>query len=1515
MSKDGIGNAEVGKGQESSTLTSKVGAALVVGAGIAGIQSALEMAEAGFKVYLLDRAPAIGGVMAMLDKTFPTNDCSMCILAPKLVGTGRHPNIEIISGAELVSLEGEPGNFTARVVKRPRYVILDKCTGCLDCTKVCPVQVPDTYNQGLSKRRAVYKLFAQAIPNAVAIDKNEHRAPCRLACPAGVNAQGYVALIRERKFKEGYELVRERLPFVGICGRVCHHPCEEKCNRKDVEEPVAIRTLKRFLADWALKNGPIPYKVEGGMRNAEKGERVAVIGSGPAGLTCALDLRLKGYSVTVFEASEAPGGMMRWGIPMYRLPREVLDSEVQAILDTGVELKLNSPINTTDELKGLLRNGYKAVFVALGCSRSRTLKIPGMELQGVLHGIEFLREVNSGTGQQPNFSNKRVVVIGGGNVAVDCALCARRLGAQEVTMVCLERLEEMPAHKWEIEEAVLEGVKIMPSWGPKAIKGENGQVAGLDTVYCTSVFDEHHRFNPRFDEEKTGFVPSEVIILAIGQEVAGDGFEGIERGPLATFKVDPVTLMVPGMPGVFAGGDARRGPASVIEAVADGHEAAISIDRFIRGEDLAAGRPEPKPEPATLEESGAARSEIKKTPRLREPALEVAKRESNFQEINLGFEEEDAVKEARRCLDCGVCSECFQCVAACEAKAIDHTDTVQEIKLKVGAVVLAGGFKEFKPLSAEWGYGKLPNVVTALEFERILSATGPYQGQVCRPGDGKPPKKIAWIQCVGSRSQERYYCSSVCCMFATKEAVIAQEHCGGDLECHIYYIDMRCFGKGFERYYERARKEYGVVYRRCRVAKVTQSPDDSQNLIVTYEDEEGRLQDEVYDLVVLSSAMVADLEFARLCERLGVAVDEQGFIRTDDLYPVVTSRPGVFACGTLVEPKDIPETVTEATGCAGAVAGLLSEARNTLVKRKEYPPQRDVSLEEPRVGVFICNCGINIGGVVRVPEVVEFAKTLPGVVYAEENLFTCSQDTQEKIRRVIAEQRLNRVVVASCTPRTHEPLFQETMAEAGLNPYLFTMANIRDQCSWVHMHIPEEATEKAKDLVRMAVANARRLKPLMPTVVPVVQKALVIGGGLAGMTAALSIAEQGFEVFLVEREKVLGGKLRRIRYNEKGERIENILTRLERNVQTHPKIKVFLGSEVKEVAGYVGNYKSTIQPTADSRPNRAPDSGRQPTVTIEHGVFVVATGAIEYQPKEFLYGEDERVKTQLELEEMIESGSEALKFAKTIAMVQCVGSRDEKHPYCSRICCTEAIKNAIRLKKEDPKRQVVIFYRDIRTYGFKEALYQKARQSGVIFIRFDPEDEVRSLKFERRNGRLHLAAFDPVLGRRVGVDADLLVLSTGVVFNPANRELAQLLKVPLNEDGFFLEAHLKLRPVDFNTAGVFMAGLCHSPRLIDETIAQALAAAARAGGVIGQKEITTQGVVARVKERWCAGCGVCERVCQYEAVRLNPAKGKSEVTAVLCQGCGACAAACPSNAIELQGFESRQLLSMIEAAL
>ncbi|MGQ9554366.1 MAG: FAD-dependent oxidoreductase, partial [Anaerolineae bacterium] len=636
--------------------------------------------------------------------------------------------------------------------------------------------------------------------------------------------------------------------------------------------------------------------------------------------------------------------------------------------------------------------------------------------------------------------------------------------------------------------------------------------------------------------------------------------------------------------------------------------------------------------------------------------------------------------------------------------------------------------------------------------------------------------------------------------------------------------------------------------------------------------------------------------------------------RTDVLTPLSTSRPGIFVCGAFSGPKDIPETVTQASGAAAAAGAVLSQARGTLVKKKEYPAERDIRGQPPRIGVFVCFCGINIGAVVDVPRVVEYAKTLPHVVYAESNLYTCSQDTQERMKEAISEHGLNRVVVASCTPRTHEPLFQETIQEAGLNRYLFEMANIRDQCSWVHMHQPQEATEKAKDLVRMAVAKAQRLEPLRRLSLPVTRAGLVIGGGLAGMTAALALAEQGFDAYLVEREEQLGGMLRRIHYTLAGHQVQEYLRELVERVSNNPRVHVLTGTDIESIAGYVGNFVTTT---------RGNGRGEQ---EIKHGVVILATGAEEYKPKEYLYGKHPQVLTQGELEAMLAAGRIGSAGAQganpvpaSVVMIQCVGSRNEEHPYCSRTCCSEAIKNALKIKEISPQTNVFVLYRDIRTYGLKESYYQKAREVGVIFIRYD-EGAAPKVTTQNLNGKdvLLVRALDPSLGEELLIDADLVVLSVATVPRPDNRALAQMLKVPLNEDGFFLEAHAKLRPVDFATEGVFVCGLAHSPKSIEESIAQAQAAASRAGIVLAKETIEAEGIVPTVNTARCTACGLCELICAYKAVEVTVVDKRrgtkaAQVNEALCKGCGACAAGCRSGAIDLRGFSDQQVLATIYA--
>lgn len=996
-----------------TTKTDKVGAVLVVGSGIAGIQASLDLAESGYYVYLVEKKPAIGGTMPMLDKTFPTNDCSMCILSPKLVECGRHLNIESMTNSEVLDIQGEPGRFKVTIKKRARYVDPEKCTGCGSCAEECPIDVKDLFNQGLSERKAIYKLYAQAYPNAYAIDKDE-------------------------------------------------------------------------------------------------------------------------------------------------------------------------------------------------------------------------------------------------------------------------------------------------------------------------------------------------------------------------------------------------------------------------------------------------------------------------------------------------CIECMACVDACQSGAIDHEMEDEVVEVEVGSVILAPGFDAFEAGNLfYYGYGKYPNVLTSLEFERVLSASGPFGGHLVRPSDHKEPKKIAWIQCVGSRNcrLDHGYCSSVCCMYAIKEAVIAKEHTPYELDTAIFYMDMRTYGKDFEKYYDRAKNEHGVRFVRSRIYEVTEATDGSGNLIIRYADENGNLHREEFDLVVLSIGLEPSRDMVELAGRLGISLNKFNFAEPPSLTGVGTNKPGVYVAGAFSGPRDIPETVMQASAAAADSAVILSEARGTLVKKKEYPAERDVQGEVVRIGVFVCHCGINIGSVVKVPEVVEYAKKLPGVVYATEKLYACSQDTAGQIKEAIETYNLNRIVVASCSPRTHEPLFQETMREAGLNPHLFEMANIRDQCSWVHQSEPEKATEKAKDLVKMAVYKASLLEPVQGVSLGMNHDALVIGGGVSGLNAALNMARQGYKVYLVEKENELGGIARRIRLGMKGEDIQAYLADLINQVTGHPMIKVYTGVEIADVHGFVGNFVTTLS------------NGEE----IQHGVVIIATGGAEYKPAEYLYGQHPAVKTLLELEADLAEGKLAGK--QNFVFIQCVGSRDAERPYCSRICCTKSIKQALKLKEANPDANVFILYRDIRTYGFYEEMYTEARRKGVVFIRYAVDNKP---VVEAAGDRVKVTVTDHVLGLPVVIEADVVGLAAAVVAND-NSKLSKFFKVPLNADGFFLEAHMKLRPVDFGTDGVFMCGLAHGPKNLEENISQAKAAVARACTVLAKESIEVEGKSAFVNKKKCTACGTCESVCPAKAITVDLQEKVAVVNEALCKGCGACASSCRCGALNVKGCTNEQIMAMINA--
>jgi heterodisulfide reductase subunit A-like polyferredoxin len=1484
---------------------------MVVGGGIAGIQASHDLAEMDIPVFLVESTPSIGGRMAQLDKTFPTNDCSACILAPKVTSCFNHPMVKTLSYSEVLEIKGEAPDMTAVILRKPRYIDEQTCKGCNDCFETCPVTRKSEFDMETGERKAVYKPFAQAVPNKAVIDK-KGTSPCKFECPANLDAHAYVTLAGEGRYEEALEVIRRTTPFAGVLGRVCVHPCETNCSRRFVEQPISIASLKRFVADKLKEQGkvkPVEVKAE------PKDVKIAVIGAGPSGLNCAYKLAKAGYKVTVFEALSVPGGMVKVGIPDYRLNKNVLADEVKMIQDMGVEIKLGKAVGKDFTLQQLKNEGYKAIYAAIGAHKDHKLGIDGEDAAGVISSVEFLHKLNLGDKTKPG---KKVLVIGGGNVAMDAARSSLRLGC-DVTVVYRRSKEEMPANEWEIEHAMEEGVKFLFLTAPSAVVVKDGRAAALKCIKNKlGKKDSSGRRRPEPVQGSEFEIEADCIIRAIGQfseseklKAAGINIFNEKGGIISDRKTAKTNIE-----GIFTGGDCMRGPATVIEAIADGNRAALAIINYIEGTDLPI---DPFILPQTKLEEIDTRS-FKRSPRAAMPLIDLKRRKTTFDEVETGFTEEAALKEAQRCVDCSVCCECRLCEESCKAGAVCHNMSGSIVEIPIASVVFASGYDATKDIPAEFGYERYRDVVTSLEYERILSAGGPYSGHVQRPSDNRKPERIAFIQCVGSRDSQcgNEFCSSVCCMYAIKEAMITKEHLPSVRDIDIYYMDMRAFGKDFDKYIDSAKTKYNIGFIRSRIGKIEENP-ANRRLALEYVSEDGKGATAEYDMVVLSVGMKPKPENVKLLSETGVKTDKFGFIWSNEFNSPVTSKAGIYACGVAAGPKDIPETVIEASAAASAAAKDAQSREIDLYKdysaffREEpLPPMRDVSKEPVKIGVFLCHCGVNIGGYVSIEKIVEYSKTLPFVVHAEQFLYTCSVDSQKIIADKIEEHGLNRIVVASCTPRTHEPLFQGVLVKAGLNPYLFAMANIRDQCSWVHMDNNEIATYKAKELVRMAVGKVTYAKQLTRKKINVNKSALVIGGGVSGMSAALDIAAMGYPVHLIERTGELGGNAAKVLTSNLGRPVAPYLNTLIDKVKSNPLITVYLNTTAEATEGYVGNFKTTIKSGSSTR-------------EIEYGTVVIAVGAAERKPDEYMYGSDKRVVTMLEFESYAKdgfkelTGSSAASNAKRVIMIQCVGSREGERQYCSRVCCNQTVKNAILLKDLDKDIDVTVLYRDIRTYGLNELNYREARRKGVKFIRYDVD---RKPQVSKGGSNLKVTAFEPLLGKNIELAADLLILSSAIVPDAENnKRIAQMFKVPLNQENFFLEAHVKLRPVDFATEGVYLCGLAHSPKSMKESIIQGRAAAGRAATVIAKDQLETEGTIASVDPNLCVACGACEKVCAYGAIEVQdvPVRGgtvkRAVVNDVLCKGCGTCSATCRCGAIDVNGFSDKQVLSEIEYLL
>ncbi len=1397
---------------------------------------------------------------------------------------GRHPNIEIFANSEVVKVEGEAPDFKVTVKRKSTFVDWDKCTGCGECPSVCPVHIKDEFQLNLSKREAIYRQYPQAVPNKFLIDKRGS-PPCRYACPAEVNAQGYIALISQGKYKEALELERRDNPFPSVCGRVCTHPCESECKRKDVDEPLAIAQLKRFISDQEQElTMPKP--------DLNK-ERVAIVGAGPAGLSGAYFLARKGYRPTVFEATNHPGGLLYWAIPRFRLPEPALQRDLDYIKSWGVEIKTNTALGKDLHIKDLFAQDFKAIFLGLGAAKEKSMGIEGEDLQGVVLCVEFLSKA---VHDMKTPVGKKVAVVGGGNSAIDAVRTALRLGAEEAFIVYRRSRQEMPANEEEIIEAEKEGIKINYLTNPVKILGKDGKVTGMECIKMKlGEPDSSGRRRPIPIEGSEFTMDLDMVIMAIGQ-AADVSFlnkeESFELTRWGTFAVDPDTLQT-NIPGIFAGGDAVTGPATIIEAIAAGKEAAESIDRFIRGVDPKENRKKRvarvKDEDIDIPEDTPA------TMRTEMPLLELEKAKKSFREVAQGFSEDQAKTEAARCLSCAGCSECLECVKVCEPNAIVHDMEDKFLDLNVGSIVVTTGIDYLDPKEAsEYGYKRFKNIYTSFEIERIMSEDGPSAGELPLGKELQQPLRFAFIQCVGSRNMRHdiNYCSRICCMNTIKDSLVLKEHYP-DANIVVFYIDIRAFGKGFEEFYNRS-LEKGVQYIKGKPSKVIQ--DDQGNLIIHYEDAQGRSNQMTFDAVCLSSALIPSKGCKELAGMLGVETDDDGFFKNAEpaTRPLESTKDGVLVCGCATGPKDITDSIAEASGAAVKAACFL-EGHQLPIEKKEIE-QVDVS-GPPRVGVFVCHCGPNISKVVDVKAVVEYAKTLPDVVFTEDYTFACSETSQHQLQERIAEHKLNRVVVAACTPKTHEMSFQDSLTAVGLNPYLFDIANIRNQCSWVHQKEPAKATEKAKELVKMSVARVRKLGALFVKELPVNRDVVIIGGGITGLRCGIDLLLRGFKVKIIEKKEVSGGLVRDLSSIypsfRKGKDIIDKLI----NEFTSKGGELLTSAELVDVTGYVGNFLVKVKLRAKER-----------EFTV--GAIVLATGSELYDPGE-RYGYDRfpNVITNMELEQRILSGK--IKDTKSVAFFQCVGSRgDAGNPGCSRYCCQAAIKEAIYLKEHGI--DVAILNRGVRVYSKgAERMYRQARELGVLFLPYEGEPEITGKEKAEA-----VTIPSPDIDADITIPVDLIVLSVGMIPAADSAHLSELFKVPRGADNFFLERHSKFGPVETTVEGVFLCGCCQFPQDIGDSISQASAVASKVAALLSRDKITLAPITSTVIEEYCRGCGRCAEVCEFQAIELvEKEKGVfvAQVNEALCKGCGTCVAACPTGAIDLRHFRSEQIEAQLEA--